>query len=92
MGHAQEVRHREADQQNRIGQGLRSGQITAGGASRLETREAAINNSRRADLAADGGHLTATQSRSLNRRENRLSNQIYVDKHNNVAQPGVTPR
>lgn len=34
---AQEVRGRELNQQNRIGQGLQSGQITARGAANLET-------------------------------------------------------
>ena len=89
---AQDVRGREANQQSRIGQGLASGQITAGGATRLEGREGAINASRRADLAANGGHLTAGEHRRLNRRENRVSSRIYADKHNDVAQPGVVPR
>ena len=89
---AQEVRGREQHQQQRIGQGLASGQITAGGATRLENREVRINASRRADLAANGGHLTAGEYRNLNRRENAASAQIYADKHNDIAQPGVTPR
>ena len=89
---AQEVRGREANQQARIGQGLRSGQITANGAAHLESRESAINASRRADLAANGGHLTPGEYRNLNRRQNAVSNRIYIDKHNNIAQPGVVPR
>lgn len=89
---AQEVRDREANQQGGIGQGLQSGQITAAGATHLESRESAINASRRADLAANGGHLTAGEYHNLNRRENGLSRQIYTDKHNDVAQPGVVPR
>ena len=89
---AQEVRGRELTQQQRIGQGLGNGQITARGATNLERREAAINGSRTNDLAANGGHLTSGESRNLNRRENSLSRQIYVDKHNDIAQPGVVPR
>lgn len=89
---AQEVRGRELHQQQRIGQGLSSGQITAGGASKLENREARINASRRADLAANGGHLTRGESRNLNRRENAASAHIYTDKHNDIAQPSVIPR
>ena len=89
---AQEVVHREANQQHRIAQGIGSGQITANGAAHLEQRERNINQSRRADLAANGGHLTAGEYHRLNSRENRLSNQIYTDKHNGVAQPGVIPR
>ena len=89
---AQEVRHREATQQGRIAQGIGSGQITAGGAARLEQRERNINRSRRADLAANGGHLTPGEHARLNARENSLSNRIYTDKHNDIAQPGVTPQ
>jgi hypothetical protein len=66
--------------------------VTARGASNLENREAAINQSRRADLAANGGHLTPGESRNLNRRENSVSRQIYRDKHNDIAQPGVVPK
>ena len=89
---AQEVRDRQVNQQQRIGQGLASGQITANGAARIEGRESRINASRRADLAANGGRLTAGEYRNLNRRENVTSAQIYADKHNDIAQPGVVPR
>jgi hypothetical protein len=91
-GIAQEVRDREANQQGRIAQGIQSGQITAGGAAHLENREARIDASRRADLAANNGHLTANERRNLNRRENSTSRQIYRDKHNAITQPGVAPR
>ena len=89
---SQEVRGREFHQQGRIGQGLQSGQLTAGEAGRLENREARINASRRADLAANGGHLTSGEYRSLNRRENAASARIFEDKHNDVAQPGIVAR
>lgn len=89
---AQEVRDRELNQQQRIGQGLSSGQITARGDLGLERREADINASRVGDLARNGGRLTPGEHRRLNRRENALSRRIYVDKHNAIAQPGVVPR
>jgi hypothetical protein len=89
---SQEVRNREANQQDRIGQGLQSGQITAHGASNLEKRETSINQARRADLAANGGHLTPGEQHRLNQRENNVSKQIYRDKHNDIAQPGVAPK
>lgn len=60
---AQEVRDREANQQQRIGQGLASGQVTANEAARIEHRESRINASRRADLASNGSHLTAGEYR-----------------------------
>ena len=89
--HAGPVRNREARQQARISQGIASGQITAGGAQHLETREGNINRSRERDLAANGGHLTGGERANLNRRENNVSRNIYRDKHNGIAQPGVTP-
>ena len=89
---AGEVVQREANQQRRIGQGAYSGQLTARETGRLETREAAINATRRTDLAANGGRLTPGEYAGLNRRENRLSNGIYADKHNLATQPGVLPR
>ncbi len=89
--HAGPIRNREARQQGRIGQGIASGQITAGGARHLETREANINRSRERDLADNGGHLTGRERANLNRRENSVSRNIYRDKHNDIAQPGVTP-
>ena len=80
--HAGEVYNRLQNQQARIGQGIRSGQLTPGETQRLERREATINARRRADLAAHGGHLTPGDSRRLNAREDSVSGQIYVDKHN----------
>ena len=89
--HAGPVRNREAHQQRRISQGIGSGQITARGAQHLETREGNINRSRDRDLAANGGHLTGREQANLNRRENSVSRNVYRDKHNDIAQPGVTP-
>jgi hypothetical protein len=89
---AQEVKDREANQQGRIANGVATGQLTAGETAHLENREARINATRKADLAANGGHLTAAEHRSLNHREDRLSHKIYQDKHNDATQPGVPPR
>jgi hypothetical protein len=91
VSHAGQVRDREATQQHRIARGIHSGQITAAGASHLETRESRINRSRTADLRANGGHLTAAEHHSLNRRESNLSGHIYARKHNVATQPGVGP-
>ncbi|MDR5761412.1 hypothetical protein [Caballeronia sp. LZ035] len=88
LAFSQEVRNREANQQDRIEEGLQSGQITAHGANDLENREASINQARWADLAANGGHLTAGEQHRLNQRENTVSKRI----HNDIAQPGVTPK
>jgi hypothetical protein len=81
---AGEVRNREANQENRIYQGVRIDQLTRGEYDRLQRGEARINDRRLSDLSRDNGHLTGAQYRQLNREENRLSNRIYIDKHNDV--------
>ena len=79
---AGEVHNRLENQQDRIAAGVARGQLTPGETARLESRDAAINQRRRADLRANGGHLTAAEYRNLNRRENNVSRAIYRDRHN----------
>jgi hypothetical protein len=76
-----EVGQRERNQQERIAQGVKSGQLTAGEASRLEGREAHINREIRRDRAENGGTLTPAERRRINRQENRTSRAIYRQKH-----------
>ena len=84
-----EVGKRAENQQDRISQGVKSGQLTAGETANLETKEAAINGEVKADRAANGGKLTAAEKTQVNRQQNKLSNQIYQDKHNaNTAHYG----
>jgi len=84
-----EVAQRKENQQDRISNGVKSGQLTAGETAHLETKEAAINGETRADRAANGGKLTATEKQHINQQQNHLSNQIYNDKHNaNTAHYG----
>jgi len=83
------IAQRKENQQDRIANGVQSGQLTAGETSKLETKEAAINGETRADRAANGGKLTAAEKQQINRQQNQLSKQIYNDKHNaNTAQYG----
>ncbi len=77
-----EVGKRAENQQDRIAQGIKSGQLTAGEASHLENNEAKINKEVRNDRAANGGKLTAQEKQQVNRQQNRQSRQIYRDKHN----------
>ena len=81
-----EVGKRAENQQDRIAQGMKSGQLTAGEASRLENKDAAINQEVAADRKANGGKLTAAERAQVNRQQNRVSKQIYKDKHNNRHQ------
>jgi hypothetical protein len=81
-----EVGKRAENQQDRIAQGIESGQLTAGEASNLEHKEAAINREVHNDRAANGGTLTPQERAQVNRQQNRLSKQIYNKKHNGRRQ------
>ena len=80
------VNDRRENQQDRIAQGVRSGQLTAGETARLESREARVNHEIRNDRRAHDGHLTAPERRQVNRQQNRMSKSIYRDKHNAAHQ------
>jgi hypothetical protein len=83
------IAQRKENQQDRIANGVKSGQLTAGETANLETKEAAINGETKADRAANGGKLTAAEKTKINKQQNNLSKQIYKDKHNaNTAHYG----
>jgi hypothetical protein len=77
-----EVGQRQRNQQERIAQGVRSGQLRPGETAHLEGREAAVNKEIHNDRAANGGTLTAAERRQVNRQQNRTSGAIYNKKHN----------
>jgi len=76
------INQRKDNQQDRIGQGVKSGQLTAGETARLEHQESGINHEERGMRAQDNGHLTAQDRRTINRQQNAESRRIYRDKHN----------
>jgi hypothetical protein len=76
------VNTREANQQGRIANGVKSGQLTPRETSRLENREAKINHEVRNDRAANGGKLTSQERAQVNHQQNNTSKQIFNDKHN----------
>ena len=80
------IKKRAENQQDRIAQGIKSGQLTAGEAANLEHKEAALNREVGKDRAAKGGKLTAQERAQVNRQQNHLSNQIYNKKHNGRKQ------
>lgn len=77
---------RKANQQARIAQGVKTGELTAHETSHLEAREASVNKEERKMRAGDGGKLTASNRAALNTRQNRISNSLYKDKHNAAVQ------
>ena len=76
------INQRKENQQDRIAQGVKSGQLTAGETSRLEHQEAGINKEERGMRAQDNGHLTKADKALLNKQQNQESKRIYRDKHN----------
>jgi hypothetical protein len=83
---AQTVNERRENQQDRIGQGVNSGQLTAGETANLESKESALNHEIHNDRTMNNGKLTAGERAQVNRQQNRLSRQIYRDKHNGRKQ------
>jgi hypothetical protein len=86
---AGEVDNRIHNEQGRINQGVAGGQLTSREYNNVETRLDRINATRRSDLKANGGTLTAAEKHHFNVRESHLSNSIYFDKHNLAHQPGA---
>ncbi len=82
FGHGNEVNSRQGNQQQRITQGVRSGQLTPGETRNLQNRESSINRQAQADRAANGGYLTGQERQQINQRQNNVSRSIYNDKHN----------
>lgn len=76
------VGQRRENQQGRIANGIRSGNLNPGEAARMENRQQGINQQIRADRQANGGKLTAQQYKQVNRAQNRTSKAIYREKHN----------
>jgi hypothetical protein len=79
---AQNIQHRKVNQQDRIANGVKSGQLTPRETAHLERQQRSINHEEHNMRKADNGHLTAVDRRQLNRRQNRASRNIYAKKHN----------
>lgn len=82
MAAVSRVNTREANQQARISNGVKSGQLTPREAARDEKRQANIDREVHNDRAVNGGKLTRQERSQVNRQQNNASRQIYDDKHN----------
>ena len=76
-----QVNRREARQQQRIGNGIKTGKLNSRQAAHLEKREASVQNREQKDMAKHNGHLTKAEQKGINRQQNRISKSIYKDKH-----------
>jgi hypothetical protein len=77
-----DINQRKFDQQQRIANGVKSGQLTPGETSHLERQEAGINKEERGMRAQDNGHLTKQDRHTIHQQQNQESRRIYRDKHN----------
>jgi hypothetical protein len=82
FGQAPTINQRQENQQARIDQGIKSGELTRGEANRLEAQQGRIEANKLVDKAKDGGKLTAKNRAQLTREQNRASANIYHLKHN----------
>ncbi|MFN7997963.1 MAG: hypothetical protein U0Q18_30365 [Bryobacteraceae bacterium] len=82
VSNAQTVNERRENQQDRIAQGVKSGQLTPHETAKVERQEGRINRQVRRDRAANGGKLTPAERHKVNRELNHTSREIHRDKHN----------
>ncbi len=81
---------REANQDQRIANGLRSGQMTSGEAARAERTQSRIDQQVHNDRVANGGKLTNQERQQVNREQNAASRQIRNENHNgNTVRPNA---
>jgi hypothetical protein len=78
------INQRKENQQQRIGNGVENGSLTAGEASRLEKKEAGLNREERR-MKSDGNFTRAERAR-IQRQQNAMSRQIYRQKHDGQVQ------
>jgi hypothetical protein len=84
---AQTIREREHNQQQRIGNGVKSGELTPAETARLEHREAELRAQIKADRSANGGKLSLAERAQLQKELDGVSAQIYRAKHNDKTVP-----
>lgn len=73
------VNKRQVNQQERIADGVKDGDLTARETAHLETREANIQADKKE--AKSDGVVTRQERKHLKREENRTSRAIYRQKH-----------
>jgi hypothetical protein len=71
-----EVNKRLNNQNQRIHNEVKDGQITKGQAAKLHGEDHAIRQEERTMASTNGGHITKAEQKSLNQQENQVSRQI----------------
>lgn len=80
MGLAQGINQRQQNQQARIRQGVRSGELTRREAGRLQAQQARIRVNERY-ARRSGGEFTARERARIQGQLNRSSRTVYRQKH-----------
>ena len=79
---AAQVNGREGNQERRIEQGVRSGELTPREAGHLQRQQARIDDRVARQRARNGGYLRPGQRARAAAAQNRASAHIYRAKHN----------
>jgi hypothetical protein len=80
---AEQDQQRDVNQQQRIEQGLKSGQLSTREAGSLERQEQHVDNMEAHDLK--NGSMNAGEQARLNAAQNKVSGDISADKHNGTT-------
>ncbi len=74
-----QVKQRQVNQQQRIQEGVKSGELTKREAVKLQAREAKIQHDK--NVAKADGKVTPAERAKLNREQSAASRKIYRQKH-----------
>jgi phage/plasmid-associated DNA primase len=80
------IRQRDRNQQERIANGVKSGELTSREAGHIEGQENKLNNEVKDMRQDNGGKLTAADKAKVQGQENHLSREIYNQKHDAQTQ------
>lgn len=72
----EQVNNRLKNQNKRIKQERKEGEITKGQAKQMHGEDHALRQEERTMASTNGGHLTKAEQKSLNQQENQVSKQI----------------
>jgi hypothetical protein len=81
-GLAARPNQREANQDQRIANGLRDGQMTSGEAARAEHNQSNMAQQTHNDRVNNGGSLNQPERQQINQEQNKASKQIHQENHN----------
>jgi len=72
----EQVNQRLANQNKRIHQEVKEGEMSKAQAAKLHHEDKQIRNEERAMASQNGGHITKLEQKTLNQQENKVSKQI----------------